>query len=157
MWPSLPSSENHRFQQEISPWFSRLISAMPLRNALIVQNLFDRGQLRMVGGDEIYGLARGHSHILINTTDMSSAKDDPLLARMADGALLQFNSWGGIAIDPTNHRVHDELPIYANGAITQGEVFTANSLYSSAHGAEGIAQDLCRMSLLMPSDTKVYA
>jgi hypothetical protein len=47
-----------------------------------------------------------------------------------------------VSDQPKSQRVDSELPVYANGSIVQGEVFTANSLYSSAYGAQAIVKYL---------------
>jgi hypothetical protein len=143
IWPNLLAEEKRHFHElVIGPWLGRLVIAMPLRNAVIVRSLFERGQLCSIGTGELTAQKVGFYHIVINATGLQRALADPLLASMANYGSLRFNASGGVAIDALSHRLHVDTPIYANGPIIQDEIFTANSVYSAVHGAHRIAVDL---------------
>jgi hypothetical protein len=147
IWPSLSAEEKHYFHQEVSlSWLGRLANSMPLRNATIVHNLFERGQLRSVMVEELTTAKIDGYRFIINATGQRTAEEDTLLTSAANRGLLRFNCRGGVAIDSSNNRLHPDIPIYANGAIIQGEIFTANSIYSSVQGAQAIAFDLVRIA-----------
>lgn len=140
LWPQLDAEAKSDFHRDVNGWLGRIAHSMPLRNALVVQRMFDSGQLRSVGIEEM-GDPRDYGQV-INATGLSAADNDPLLRRMAMRGLLRFNGAGGVEIDPSRRSTTRHGAIYANGSIIQNEVFTANSLYSTAHGAECIARDL---------------
>src|SRR5262249_31331112 len=143
IWPITPGEEKKLFRDEVlKPWLGRIIAAMPLCNALIIRDLFDRGQLHCVKKEQV---VPDSYDVVVNATGLAGAQTDRLLASMHAGGLLQFNDSGGVVIDTRSHRVSADIPIYANGAIVQGEVFTANSIYSSVHGAIRIAEDLANV------------
>ncbi|MBX5297653.1 hypothetical protein HJB96_33175 [Rhizobium sp. NLR15a] len=140
LWPQLNSEAKRDFHRDVNGWLGRIAHSMPLRNALVVQRMFDSGQLRFVGIEEIRDL-RDYGQI-INATGLSCADNDPLLRRMAMRGLLRFNGAGGVEVEPSRRTTTRDGMIYANGSIIQNEIFTANSLYSTAHGAECIARDM---------------
>ncbi|WP_457578743.1 FAD/NAD(P)-binding protein [Ensifer adhaerens] len=140
IWPRLPDSEKLRFRGE-ADWLGRLAHSMPLRNARIIQRMFSSGQLRSVSAEEAQSTSQ-QIRWVVNTTGLCSANEDPLLMRVAEKSLLRFNESGGVAVEAGSLRTRADLSIYANGSVIHGEVFTANSVYSTAQGAQHIARDL---------------
>jgi len=145
IWFELPSVDKVYFKQEINPWLGRIIQSMPLCNAKIVQTLFNRGQARLISGSELAEVNLNAYQAIINATGLQSVEDDPLLSSLANQQLINFNGQGGVAINIDTYRVRTDLPIYANGPIVQGAIFTANSIYSSSYGAEKIANDINKL------------
>lgn len=146
IWPSLSSTDKTRFNNEVNPWLGRIAHSMPLRNAEIISGLFKSGQLRMLSSDELLTTDLDAYGAIINATGLQSAEADLLLSHLANKQLLQFNGNGGVSINTATHRVSEDFPIYANGSIVQGGVFTANSIYSTSYGAKKIAHDIERLA-----------
>ena len=146
IWPSLTSEDKRRFNKEVNPWFVRIAHSMPLCNALIISNLFHKNQLNMLSLDELLTADINNYKAVINATGLQSAENDILLLRLSKRNLLLFNGNGGVRVDVSTHRLRTDLPVYANGSIVQGEVFTANSIYSTSYGAKKIALDIEKLS-----------
>lgn len=143
IWPCISETEKHAFQRRAGPWINRLIVAMPLHNALIVQKLFARGQLTVSSGHAPDWRNIGHDWIAVNATGLARASQNPLLIRMSMNGLLRLNDGGGVVIDADTYRTRPDLPVYANGSVLQDSLYTANSIYSTTRGAHRIAADLC--------------
>ncbi|WP_449433685.1 FAD/NAD(P)-binding protein [Pseudomonas putida] len=144
--PALDSADRSRFLTQVHPWLGRLTFAMPLCNAQIVDDLFMNGQLKMLSRDEWLTQDMTEYASVINATGLEPPERDPLLARLESAGLIRFNGLGGVVIDASTCRLNDDLALYANGAILQGEVYTANSIYSSSYGAQKITRDIQRAS-----------
>lgn len=140
--PRLDNASKLLFEVEVNPWLGRIMHAMPLRNAEVVERLFKKRQLRMLSVDEFLTADKVRYGAVINATGLQHAESDPLLSRLAVNGLLQFNGIGGVSLDPDTYRLTKQVPIYGNGSISRGEVFTSNSIYSSSSGAQKIVQDI---------------
>ncbi|MDP4097266.1 FAD/NAD(P)-binding protein [Paenibacillus sp. P96] len=145
VWPRLSLDDKKRFNIEVNSWLGRIAHSMPLRNARTISELFSSGQLSMINVDDLSTINTDNYDVIINTTGLQTADTDSLLSHLAGKQLLQFNGLGGVSINTNNHRLREDLPIYANGSIVQGEVFTANSVYSTSYGAQKIAADINRV------------
>ena len=143
IWPKISTEEKRHFHCKDGAWLIRIVASMPLRNAVALQCLFERGQLQMVGADEMAATSDRYRYV-INATGLLPADADPLLRRMSDHGLLRFNGGGGIRIDTASYRANPDVPIYANGAIVKDEVFMSSALLAAAQGAQRIALDLHR-------------
>ncbi|WP_160137505.1 FAD/NAD(P)-binding protein [Chryseobacterium sp. c4a] len=142
VWPSLPSEDKTRFNKEVNPWFGRIAHSMPLCNAHTVLKLFHNNQLMMLSSGELLTADMNKYDVVVNATGLQSAENDVLLSSLSKKNLLTFNGNGGVQIDECTHRLRNDIPIYANGSIVQGDVFTANSIYSTSYGARKIAIDI---------------
>ncbi len=136
-----------RFNRDVMPWFGRILASMPLRNAETMSDLFKEGRLRLLSTDEVLIEDTDKYDVIVNATGLRPVSQDPLLLKLKEQGILDFNGGGGLSIHPRTHRVHPDLPIYANGAIVQGAVFSAHSIYSSAYGAKKIADDIKLLSV----------
>lgn len=141
-WPRLSRGDKERFNKEVNPWFSRIISSMPLCNAEIILELFNKGQLRMLKPNEVLSEDISKYDVVVNATGLQPAEADLFLSQAESKDILHFNGSGGVHVDIETHRLQHDIPVYANGSIVQGDVFTANSIYSTSYGAEKIASDM---------------
>jgi hypothetical protein len=144
IWPCLTSADKATFYRDVNPWLGRIVHSMPLCNAETVLNLFETQQLRMLGLEEFLTADLRDYGVIVNATGLQKAEDDPLLTPLSVNKLLRFNGNGGVHFNADTHRIRDDLNIYVNGSIVQGEVFTSNSVYSTSYGAEKIARDIRR-------------
>ncbi|MGX1022349.1 putative NAD(P)/FAD-binding protein YdhS [Pseudomonas sp. Y3 TE3536] len=143
--PTLDVGERSRFMTHVHPWLGRFTFAMPLCNAEIVDGLFASGQLRILSRDEVLTQDRSAGSVIVNATGLEPAERDPLLAHLGKSGLIRFNGLGGLAADSVSCRLNEQWPLYGNGAILQGEVYTSSSIYSSSYGAQKITGDIGRL------------
>jgi len=118
---------------------------MPLCNAEIVDGLFTSGQLRILSRDEVLTRDMSAGSVIVNATGLESAERDPLLAHLGKSGLIRFNGLGGLVANSISCRLNEQWPLYGNGAILQGEVYTSSSIYSSSYGAQKITDDIGRI------------
>jgi uncharacterized NAD(P)/FAD-binding protein YdhS len=143
--PTLNISSKAKFMADVQPWLGRLTHSMPLRNAEVIDNLFASGQLRALSRDEYLTRNMKTDTVIVNATGLGSAEHDPLLTHLSKSGLINFNGLGGLATNSISCRLNAQYPLYGNGAILQGEVYTASSIYSSSYGAQKITNDIARL------------
>ncbi|MFT2794076.1 FAD/NAD(P)-binding protein [Serratia sp. T13T92] len=141
-WPSLHTPDKIRFQKEVFPWIGRIIASMPLRNGKIIEELFHKKQIHFLNNSEFSAINLSEYDVIVNATGHLPAENDKLLSQLSANKMIRFNGCGGISINKLTHRVNDDIPIYATGMIVQGEVFTANSIYSTSYGSQKIANNI---------------
>ncbi|MGB3430385.1 FAD/NAD(P)-binding protein [Achromobacter sp.] len=165
IWRLMPPAERDRFQSQWrSLWMARR-ATFPMRNALKLQALFQRGQLQVSGGylDSCHDGASGLFHTrvrdaagvvathasryLINATSFSvdtRSTQDPLVSGLLREGHAQPDSHGGLALDYDtgclkNARGATEPDISVLGSLAGGTYFWTTSMDVNARLARGQA------------------
>ncbi|HEY9274624.1 FAD/NAD(P)-binding protein [Achromobacter sp.] len=166
IWRHMPQAERDRFQSQWrSLWMARR-ATFPMRNALKLQALFQRGQLQVSGGyldsrhDSVSGLfhtrlrdaegvvATHASRYLINATSFSvdtRRTQDPLVSGLLREGHAQPDPHGGLALDYDtgclkNARGAIEPDISVLGSLAGGTYFWTTSMDVNARLARDQAQ-----------------
>lgn len=165
IWHLMPAAERRRFQSQWrSLWMARR-ATFPMRNALKLQALFQRGQLHVRAGyvDSRYdpadlqfhtrlrsadGTVTHASRHLINATSFSvdaAATRDPLVAALLHDGHAQPDPFGGLSLDyesgclkDARHAVLTQISVL--GSLAGGTYFWTTSMDVNARLARDQAQ-----------------
>lgn len=154
-WPRTTAAERRTFQAAVGTPLLRFLSAMPLRNARILGNMVESGQLTVAAGSLDHAgqpvfdgpppaNVPDRFDAIVNATGLGRPAEDPFIADLARKRLVRINADGGVCIDPATCRASPALPIYALGPVAVGTIYTSNFLYSSVRSAQGLKAILPR-------------
>lgn len=169
LWAALPLEERQRFLRHARPWWDSHRHRAPTETLARLEALMQRDALRVLAGkleqieagDAIRVLYRPRGAkdaaelrvgAIINCTGSAvnvESIDEPLLAHAREqGLVVPHQSGIGVEVDPTCRvvtRHESAAPVFALGALTQGEHWEITAVPEIRAQAEGLARHIASL------------